>query len=76
MSIIRIALLSTAAVVAFGLANVASAADYDHTFLPQADYSKLVATPLPNNVGTDLVYIYPGVVREARQVHGIDDRSA
>ena len=60
MSIFRIALLSTAAVVSFGLANGASAADYDQTFLSQSDYSKLVAHPLPNNAGTDLIYVYPG----------------
>jgi hypothetical protein len=58
MSKARIAMFSVAAVLALSWGNVASAADYDQTFLP--DYSKLVATPLPNNAGTDLIYVYPG----------------
>jgi Protein of unknown function (DUF3313) len=59
MNKLHIALLSAATVLACGVANVASAQDYDKTFL--ADYSKLVATPLPNNAGTDLLYVQPGV---------------
>src|SRR5277367_6803075 len=56
----RITMVAAAWVVAFGLAGVACAAPvYDQTFL--TDYSKLVSTPLPNNMGTDLVYLPPGV---------------
>jgi hypothetical protein len=56
----RITLIFLAALLACGLTSVGSAApDYDQTFL--TDYSKLVATPLPNNMGTDLIYSPPGV---------------
>jgi Protein of unknown function (DUF3313) len=58
MSKFRIALVSAAAVLAGALAGIAAAQDYDHTFL--SDYSKLKATPLPNNAGTDLSYTPPG----------------
>jgi hypothetical protein len=51
----RIAIIAAAAILAFGLANVVTAQEYDKTFL--SDYSKLQATPLPNNAGTDLLYI-------------------
>ena len=60
MKDIRIAPFLAAAALGCGLSATATAApDYDHTFL--SDYSKLVATPLPNNAGTDLVYTPPGV---------------
>jgi hypothetical protein len=58
MSKIRIALVPAAAVLACALAGIAAAQDYNHTFL--SDYSKLQATPLPNNAGTDLLYVPPG----------------
>lgn len=59
MGKVRFAMLSVAALLGCGLANVASALpDYDHTFL--SNYDKLVATPLPNNA-TDLLYTVPGV---------------
>jgi Protein of unknown function (DUF3313) len=58
MNSLHIAKYSAAIVLVCGLANVASAQEYDKTFL--ADYSKLVATPLPNNKGTDLLYVEPG----------------
>ena len=58
MSKVRFSLLSVAAMLACGLANVASAVDYNHTFL--SDYNRLVATPLPNGA-TDLIYAVPGV---------------
>ena len=60
MDKIRFRTISAAAVLVFGLTGVAAAApDYDQTFL--SDYSKLQATPLPNNAGTDLLYVPPGV---------------
>lgn len=53
--------LILAALLACGLTSVGSAApEYDQTFL--TDYSKLVATPVPNNMGTDLVYLPPGAL--------------
>ena len=55
----RITIIGAVLIMAFGLANLASAQDYDKTFL--SDYSKLQATPLPNNAGTDLIYLPPGV---------------
>ena len=58
MNKLHIGLLSAAAVLASGVANLACAQTYDKTFL--ADYSKLVATSLPNNKGTDLLYVQPG----------------
>jgi Protein of unknown function (DUF3313) len=59
MSKVRFAMLSVAATLGCGLANVAAALpDYDHNFL--SNYDKLVATPLPNNA-TDLMYTAPGV---------------
>jgi hypothetical protein len=59
MSTVRIAMVSAAAALGCGLANIASAQQtYDQTFL--TDYSKLVATPLKNNAGTDLLYVVPG----------------
>jgi uncharacterized protein DUF3313 len=58
MNKVRIALVSATAVLACALADTAAAQDYDKTFL--SDYSKLQATPLPNNAGTDLVYVPPG----------------
>jgi hypothetical protein len=58
MGKVRFAMLSVAAMLVCGLANVASALPaYDQTFL--SNYSKLVATPLPNNA-TDLIYVAPG----------------
>jgi hypothetical protein len=59
MSKVRIALFS-AAVSIWGLSNVASAQTYDQTFL--TDYSKLQATPLRDNKGTDLLYVAPGAL--------------
>jgi hypothetical protein len=60
MSKVRMTMISAAAVFACGLAGVsAGAQEYDQTFL--SDYSKLLPTPLPNNAGTDLVYMPPGV---------------
>ena len=59
MGTIRIAMVSVAAVLACGLTTIACAQQtYDQTFL--TDYSKLVATPLKNNAGTDLLYVQPG----------------
>jgi hypothetical protein len=59
MGKVRFAMLSVAALLGCGLANVAAALpDYDHTFL--SNYDKLVATTLPNNA-TDLLYTVPGV---------------
>ena len=57
MNKLHVAMVSTAAVLAFGSANVACAQKYDQTFL--ADYSKLMPTPMPNG-GTDLIYVVPG----------------
>ncbi len=48
---------AAAILVGCAAANVASGQEYDKTFL--SDYSKLVATPLPNNAGTDLIYVQP-----------------
>jgi hypothetical protein len=63
MNKIRIALILAAAVLGCGLSGIAAAApDYDHTFL--GDYSKLVATPLKNNMGTDLLYVQPGALEK------------
>jgi hypothetical protein len=59
MSKVRMGMVSAVAVMACGLWGVAAAQEYDKSFL--SDYSKLQATPLPNNAGTDLVYIPPGV---------------
>jgi hypothetical protein len=54
----RIEIISAAAIASCALASVASAAQvYNQTFL--TDYSKLVATPLPNNAGTDLLWVIP-----------------
>jgi hypothetical protein len=66
MSTFRFTMASAAAILLCGLADVAAAAqDYDQTFL--SDYSKLQATPLPNNAGTDLLYIAPdGFARLAK----------
>jgi hypothetical protein len=62
MSKVRFAMLSVAAMLACGLANVASALPvYDQTFL--TNYDKLVATPLPNNA-TDLLYVSPAATPE------------
>lgn len=59
MGTVRIATVSAAAVLACGLASIASAQQtYDQTFL--TDYSKLQATPLKDNKGTDLLYVAPG----------------
>jgi uncharacterized protein DUF3313 len=60
MSKIRIAMISAATVLACGLSGIAAAQDYDKTFL--SDYSKLKANPLPNNAGTDLLYVPPGTL--------------
>src|SRR5450432_1037678 len=60
MSKSRIAIKLAATVLACGLSGMGSAQDYDHTFL--GDYSKLVVTPLKNNMGTDLLYLYPGAL--------------
>jgi len=62
MSKVRFAMLSVAAMLACGLANVAAAVDYTQTFL--SNYSKLVATPLPNGA-TDLLYTVPGASERA-----------
>jgi hypothetical protein len=59
MSKVRIAMIFAATVVAGSLSGIAAAQDYDHTFL--SDYSKLVAKPLANNAGTDLLYVPAGV---------------
>jgi hypothetical protein len=56
---VRIAVISTVFVLAFGVSS-AAAQEYDKSFL--SDYSKLQATPLPNNMGTDLVYLPPAVL--------------
>jgi hypothetical protein len=60
MSKVRIAMISVATVLACGLSSIAAAQDYDKTFL--SDYSKLKATPLPNNAGTDLIYVPAGTL--------------
>jgi hypothetical protein len=57
MSKFRIVVFSAMAALGLGCVNVASAADYDKSFL--TDYSKLVATPTPGG-GTDLIYVLPG----------------
>jgi hypothetical protein len=62
MGKVRFAMLSVAAMLASGLANVAAAVDYNQTFL--SEYSRLVATPLPNGA-TDLMYSAPGVFERA-----------
>jgi hypothetical protein len=58
----RIPFIGAVSILAFGLANIAAAQDYDKTFL--SDYGKLQATPLPNNMGTDLVYLPPGALTQ------------
>ena len=55
----RITTIGAVSILALGFANPATAQDYDKTFL--IDYSKLQATSLPNNMGTDLLYLPPGV---------------
>jgi hypothetical protein len=62
MSRFRIAMTLATTALACGLANVAAAVDYDHTFL--SNYSQLVSTPLPNGA-TDLRYTAPGVFDRA-----------
>ena len=58
VSKLRIAVMATTAALAWGLTDAASGEqEYDHTFL--SDYSKLQARPLPNNAGTDLLYVAP-----------------
>jgi hypothetical protein len=52
------AMILAATLLACGLSSIATALDYDQTFL--SDYSKLQANPLPNNAGTDLSYVPPG----------------
>jgi len=70
MSKFRIALVSATAVLTCALSGLAAAAeDYDHTFL--SDYSKLQAKPLPNNAGTDLVYIAPGALERAAKYNAL-----
>ena len=73
----RFTMISAASDFACGLTGVAvGAQEYDQTFL--SDYSKLQATPLPNNAGTDLVRT-AGRLRAASQVqchHGRRARSA
>jgi hypothetical protein len=60
----RIAIISAAAFASCALAGVADAAQvYNKTFL--TDYTKLVATALPNNEGTDLLWISPDVDKTA-----------
>jgi hypothetical protein len=53
-------------------ANGACGQEYNKTFL--SDYSKLVASPLPNNGGTDLIYLQPAAFekREAYTAVMID----
>jgi hypothetical protein len=63
MNKVRIVLVSAAALLACGLGRIAAAQDYDHTFL--RDYSKLQANPLPNNAGTDLLYMTPDALERA-----------
>lgn len=46
MNSFRIVVFSAAAALGLGWVNVASAADYDQSFLP--DYSKFVTTQLPS----------------------------
>ncbi|HME38648.1 MAG TPA: DUF3313 family protein [Steroidobacteraceae bacterium] len=70
MSTFRIMLGAAGAILACGLADWAGAApDYDQTFL--TDYSKLVGTPLPNNMGTDLVYLLPGALDRLAKYNSI-----
>lgn len=70
MSKLRITTISAAAVLACSLTGVAvGAQDYDQTFL--SDYSKLQATPLPNNAGTDLLYVPPGVFERLAKYNAI-----
>lgn len=70
MSNIRVAMISGAAILAWGLTGVAAGAPvYDQTFL--SDYSKLQATPLPNNKGTDLLYVPPGVFERLAKYNAI-----
>ena len=53
-------MIAVTAAFAWNLTGVAvGAQENDQTFL--SDYSKLQATPLPNNAGTDLLYVPPGV---------------
>src|SRR5450432_153754 len=62
MSKLRIAVNTLATLLACGLSGIAAAQGYDQTFLD--DYTKLVATPLKNNMGTDLVYLHPGALEK------------
>ncbi len=57
---VRTAITSVVAIVGCSLAGVAGAAQtYNQTFL--TDYTRLTATPLPNNMGTDLLWVAPGI---------------
>ncbi len=69
MSKVRIARVAATAVLGCALAGIADAQDYDHSFL--SDYSKLQATPLPNNAGADLVYIAPGALERAAKYNAL-----
>jgi hypothetical protein len=69
MSKVRIAMISAVTVLACSLSGIAAAQDYDKTFL--SDYSKLQATPLPNNAGTDLLYVAPGAFERLGQYKAI-----
>jgi hypothetical protein len=65
----RITFIGAVSILAFGLANLACAQDYDKTFL--SDYSKLQATPLPNNMGTDLIYLPPGALTQLDKYNAV-----
>jgi hypothetical protein len=70
MNKIGITKTAAAAFLVCGLTSMAVAApDYDQTFL--SDYSKLQATPLPNNAGTDLLYVPPGVFERLAKYNAI-----
>jgi hypothetical protein len=62
MSTLRCTILSAAVILSCGLANLASAQNFDRTFLN--DYSKLVATQLKDGA-VDMVYVVPGVEDKA-----------
>jgi len=66
----RITMIAATAAFACGLTGVAvGAQDYDQTFL--SDYSKLQATPLPNNAGTDLLYVPSGAFERLSKYNAI-----
>ena len=70
MSKFPITMIAATAAFAWGLTGVAAGAqEYDQTFL--SDYSKLQAKPLPNNAGTDLLYVPAGVFERLAKYNAI-----